>query len=180
MDANGRATGVTYLIGGRGSSARARRAARNVRLREHPAAAALEVSAFPNGLSNNHGQVGRHYISHGYAGAAGGFRSGDSIGSAARLRRGRRSTISTATIRPQGTGIHRRSDHRLLDGEQANRNVAGLAAIRPYIGAWHGRSGFASTAIRVRQRGRPRLSAFRIRRITSISIRRLKTRMASP
>ena len=62
----GRATGVNYrhrrrrvLPAGEG------RAARQLHLRERAAAAAVEVEGrIPNGLSNNHGQVGRHYFSH--------------------------------------------------------------------------------------------------------------------
>ena len=46
------------------------RAARELHLREHRGLLLLSKSkAFPNGLSNNHGQVGRHYFSHNQAAA---------------------------------------------------------------------------------------------------------------
>ena len=76
VDNNGRATGVLYLKGGREYFQPARVVLiagytyGNVKL------LLLSTSkAFPNGLSNNHGQVGKHYIAHGLgsAGATGWF-----------------------------------------------------------------------------------------------------------
>ena len=46
------------------------RHARRLHVRERPPAAPVEVEGLPNGLSNNHGQVGKHYIAHGLGSAA--------------------------------------------------------------------------------------------------------------
>jgi gluconate 2-dehydrogenase alpha chain len=76
VDKDGRASGVLYLKGGREYFQPAKVVLLaaytygNVRL------LLLSTSkAYPNGLSNNHGQVGKHYISHGLgsAGATGWF-----------------------------------------------------------------------------------------------------------
>jgi gluconate 2-dehydrogenase alpha chain len=76
VDNDGRASGVLYLKGGREYFQPARVVLiagytyGNVKL------LLLSTSkAFPNGLSNNHGQVGKHYIAHGLgsAGATGWF-----------------------------------------------------------------------------------------------------------
>ena len=65
VDANGRVTGVTYLVDGVEFIQPAKVVLvagytyENVRL-----LLLSKSKAFPNGLSNNHGQVGRHYFSH--------------------------------------------------------------------------------------------------------------------
>ena len=48
--------------------ARQRRPARDLHLREHAAAPAVASAAYPRGLSNNNGQVGKHYMSHNQSG----------------------------------------------------------------------------------------------------------------
>jgi len=70
VDDNGRATGVNYLKGGQeyfqpaDAVLIASYAYENVRL-----LLLSKSKAFPNGLSNNHGQVGKHYFSHNQGGA---------------------------------------------------------------------------------------------------------------
>jgi len=65
VDANGRVTGVTYLVDGAEFIQPAKVVLvagytyENVRL-----LLLSKSKAFPNGLANNHGQVGRHYFSH--------------------------------------------------------------------------------------------------------------------
>jgi gluconate 2-dehydrogenase alpha chain len=65
VDGEGRATGVNYLVGNTeyfqpaGAVLLASYTYENVRL-----LLLSRSDAYPNGLSNNHGQVGRHYISH--------------------------------------------------------------------------------------------------------------------
>jgi gluconate 2-dehydrogenase alpha chain len=72
VDGEGRATGVNYVIGSNEyfQPARAVLVAgytyENVRL-----LLTSTSPAYPNGLSNNHGQVGRHYFSHHQAGGVG-------------------------------------------------------------------------------------------------------------
>src|ERR1700755_2545396 len=72
VDKHGRATGVTYLKGGRTFFQPADVVVLSTYLYENTRLLLLsKSSAFPHGLSNNHGQVGKHYISHIYAGASG-------------------------------------------------------------------------------------------------------------
>jgi len=65
VDANGRVTGVTYLVDGAEFIQPAKVVLvagytyENIRL-----LLLSKSKAFPNGLANNHGQVGRHYFSH--------------------------------------------------------------------------------------------------------------------
>jgi hypothetical protein len=56
--------GVNYVTDGIDSFSRRRWCCSRPTRREHAHAAALEVRGLPNGLSNSHGQVGRHYFSH--------------------------------------------------------------------------------------------------------------------
>jgi gluconate 2-dehydrogenase alpha chain len=65
VDANGRATGVNYLKGGIEYFQPARVVLLASYTYENVRLLLLSTSrAFPKGLSNNHGQVGRHYFSH--------------------------------------------------------------------------------------------------------------------
>jgi gluconate 2-dehydrogenase alpha chain len=74
VDKDGRASGVTYLKGGREFFQPADVVILGTYIYENVRLMLLSKSkAFPNGLSNNAGQVGKHYISHMYGGAAGVF-----------------------------------------------------------------------------------------------------------
>jgi gluconate 2-dehydrogenase alpha chain len=65
VDANGRVSGVTYLKGGTEYFQPADVVLLAAYVYENVRILLLSKSrAFPNGLSNNHGQVGRHYFSH--------------------------------------------------------------------------------------------------------------------
>ena len=64
-DTNGRVSGVTYLKGGTEYFQPATVVLLASYVYENVRLLLLSKSkAFPNGLSNNHGQVGRHYFSH--------------------------------------------------------------------------------------------------------------------
>jgi hypothetical protein len=67
-DASGRVTGVTYVTDGQEfiQPAKVVLLASYTYENSRPPAAS-KSKAFPNGLSNNHGQVGRHYMSHAQA-----------------------------------------------------------------------------------------------------------------
>jgi gluconate 2-dehydrogenase alpha chain len=65
VDADGRATGVTYVRNGAEYFQPADVVLLSAYVYENVRLLLLSTSkAFPNGLSNNHGQVGRHYFSH--------------------------------------------------------------------------------------------------------------------
>ena len=65
VDANGRVSGVTYIKGGTEYFQPAKVVLVASYVYENVRLLLLSKSkAFPNGLSNNHGQVGRHYFSH--------------------------------------------------------------------------------------------------------------------
>ena len=65
VDANGRVTGVTYIKDGREVIQPASAVLLAGYVYENVRLLLLSKSrAYPNGLSNNHGQVGRHYFSH--------------------------------------------------------------------------------------------------------------------
>jgi gluconate 2-dehydrogenase alpha chain len=65
VDADGRATGVNYLTDGVEYFQPAKVVLLASHTYENIRLLLLSKSkAFPNGLSNNHGQVGRHYFSH--------------------------------------------------------------------------------------------------------------------
>jgi gluconate 2-dehydrogenase alpha chain len=65
VDSNGRVNGVTYLKGGEMYSQPASAVLLATYTYENVRTLLLSKSkAYPNGLSNNHGQVGRHYFSH--------------------------------------------------------------------------------------------------------------------
>jgi gluconate 2-dehydrogenase alpha chain len=65
VDNDGRATGVTYVIDGQEYFQPARVVLLASYVYENVRLLLLSKSkAYPNGLSNNHGQVGRHYFSH--------------------------------------------------------------------------------------------------------------------
>ena len=69
VDANGRATGVTYVTDGAEYFQPARVVLVASYTYENSRLLLLSKSkAFPKGLSNNHGQVGRHYLSHAQGG----------------------------------------------------------------------------------------------------------------
>jgi gluconate 2-dehydrogenase alpha chain len=69
-DGNGRVTGVNYVTNGMEYFQPARVVLLASYVYENVRLMLLSKSkAFPNGLSNNHGQVGRHYMSHAQAGA---------------------------------------------------------------------------------------------------------------
>jgi gluconate 2-dehydrogenase alpha chain len=72
VDKNGRASGVSYLKGGKAFFQPADLVILSTYVYENTRLLLLSTSrAFPKGLSNNHGQVGKHYISHLYGGANG-------------------------------------------------------------------------------------------------------------
>ena len=74
VDKTGRATGVTYLKGGKTYFQPADAVVLSSYIYENTRLLLLSTSAaFPKGLSNNHGQVGKNYISHMYGGANGLF-----------------------------------------------------------------------------------------------------------
>jgi len=65
VDANGRVSGVNYLVGNNEYFQPARVVLVASYTYENSRLLLISKSrAFPNGLSNNHGQVGRHYFSH--------------------------------------------------------------------------------------------------------------------
>lgn len=65
VDGQGRATGVNYVVGSEEYFQPARVVLLASYTYENVRLLLLSTSrAFPNGLSNNHGQVGRHYFSH--------------------------------------------------------------------------------------------------------------------
>ena len=65
VDARGRVTGVTYVTDGEEFFQPAKVVLLASYTYENTRLLLLSKSkAFPNGLSNNHGQVGRHYFSH--------------------------------------------------------------------------------------------------------------------
>ena len=73
VDANGRATGVTYLRGGKEYFQPAATVLLGSYTYENTRLLLLSKSkAFPKGLSNNGGQVGRHYFGHWVAAGNGG------------------------------------------------------------------------------------------------------------
>ncbi len=138
VDDQGRASGVLYLKNGREYFQPAKVVVvagytyGNVRL------LLLSTSkAYPNGLSNNHGQVGRHYIAHGLgsAGATGWFpgkrlnRYSGTLGQFVGVRRPRR-----RQLRPLRARLHRRRDVQRHDGGEADRHREHDAAERPALG----------------------------------------------
>jgi gluconate 2-dehydrogenase alpha chain len=71
---DGRATGVEFVNGGRTYFQPAGVVILSTYVYENTRLLLLSKSkAFPNGLSNNHGQVGKNYIAHSYPGATGFF-----------------------------------------------------------------------------------------------------------
>jgi gluconate 2-dehydrogenase alpha chain len=71
VDSNGRTTGVTFLQGGLEYFQPAKVVILSTYVYENTRLLLLSKSnAFPAGLSNNNGQVGKHYISHMYIGAS--------------------------------------------------------------------------------------------------------------
>ena len=69
-DANGKVTGVTYVTGKEEFFQPAKAVLVASYTYENTRLLLLSTSkAFPKGLSNNHGQVGRHYLSHAQGGA---------------------------------------------------------------------------------------------------------------
>jgi gluconate 2-dehydrogenase alpha chain len=72
VDSKGRASGVTYLKGGKTFFQPASMVILSTYVYENTRLLLLSTSkAFPKGLSNNHDQVGKNYISHVYGGANG-------------------------------------------------------------------------------------------------------------
>ena len=71
VDSQGRATGVTYLKAGSTYFQPAKVVMLAGYTYENARLLLLSTSkAYPNGLSNNHGQVGKHYIGHGLGSAS--------------------------------------------------------------------------------------------------------------
>jgi len=67
VDAEGRASGVTYVSGGQEYFQPAKAVLLASFTYENVRLMLLSTSsAYPNGLSNNHGQVGRHYMTHAF------------------------------------------------------------------------------------------------------------------
>jgi gluconate 2-dehydrogenase alpha chain len=74
VDSHGRATGATFVKGGKTYFQPADVVILSTYIYENTRLLLLSTSkAFPNGLSNNSGQVGKHYISHLYGGVNGLF-----------------------------------------------------------------------------------------------------------
>jgi gluconate 2-dehydrogenase alpha chain len=74
VDSDGKATGVRYIRDGQSYIQPASLIFLSTYVYENVRLLLLSKSdAFPNGLSNNHGQVGRHYMSHVYCGVNGLF-----------------------------------------------------------------------------------------------------------
>jgi len=68
---DGRASGVTYIKGGKTYFQPAKVVMLSTYMYENVRLMLLSKSkAYPNGLSNNHGQVGKHYMGHGLASAS--------------------------------------------------------------------------------------------------------------
>ena len=73
-DSKGRASGVTYVKGGKTYFQPAHMVILSTYIYENTRLLLLSTSkAFPNGLSNNSGQVGKNYMSHVYSGVNGFF-----------------------------------------------------------------------------------------------------------
>jgi len=71
VDKDGRASGVTYLKGGKEYFQPAKVVMLSTYMYENVRLMLLSKSkAYPNGLSNNKGQVGQHYMGHGLASAS--------------------------------------------------------------------------------------------------------------
>jgi gluconate 2-dehydrogenase alpha chain len=71
VDGNGRATGVTYIKGGKTYFQPAKVVILASYIYENVRLMLLSTSqAYPNGLANNHGQVGKNYIAHGLGAAS--------------------------------------------------------------------------------------------------------------
>jgi gluconate 2-dehydrogenase alpha chain len=74
VDSNGRATGATFVKGGKTYFQPAKVVILSTYIYENTRLLLLSTSTpFPKGLSNNSGQVGQHYISHLYGGVNGLF-----------------------------------------------------------------------------------------------------------
>ena len=175
VDKDGKASGVTYLKGGKmyfqpaKASCSRRYTYENVRL-----LLLSKSKAYPNGLSNNKGQVGKNYIGHGLSSA-----------SASGVFKGQRLNRYAGTI-GQFTAIDDwdadNFDHTGLGFISGGMVSAGMEVkpigtadtLPPSAPTWG--VGLHAVAVRERRLGRRRLGAdggaARTRRTTSISIRR--------
>ena len=99
VDANGRVTGVTYVTDGQEFVQPAKVVLLASYTYENSRLLLLSKSkAFPNGLSNNHGQVGRHYFSHAQGGGVTAlFPFNINAGTGCRRRAWRSTTSPTTT-----------------------------------------------------------------------------------
>ena len=108
-------------------------------LRELPVAAALEIEGLSRtGLSNNHGQVGRHYFGHWRRQAGGGAvsRSTSTSGTGCR-RRARRRRLGRRQLRSRRARLHRRHQSARAHGDASDRAAAHarLSGARPRWGS---------------------------------------------
>ena len=132
VDDQGRATGVLYLKNGREYFQPAKVVVMPpTRTGTRGPASSRPRRPFPNGLSNNHGQVGKHYIAHGSVGRATGWFPGKrSTATAGRWGSSRRSTARRGQLRPHRPRLHRRRDVQRHDGGEADRRGERDAAER--------------------------------------------------
>jgi gluconate 2-dehydrogenase alpha chain len=98
VDGDGRVTGVVYVRAGRALHQPARFVFLSAHTFENTRLLLLSrSSAFPDGLANRHGQVGRNAMSHVYVGVDGVFPAAGSTATAAPGRSAPRSTTTTPT-----------------------------------------------------------------------------------
>ena len=110
VNGQGRATGVNYLKGGTEYFQPADVVLLAGYVYENVRLLLLSTSpAFPKGLSNNHGQVGRHYFSHNQVSTVSALfpRELNSLVRAAGAGRGR-GQLGRRQLRPRGPRLHRR------------------------------------------------------------------------
>ena len=138
VDKDGRASGVTYLKGGKEYFQPAKVVMLSTYMYENVRLMLLSKSkAYPNGLSNNQGQVGKHYMGHGLASA-----------SVMGVFPGRRLNLYSGTIGQYTaiddwdadnfdhtwTGLHRRRHGERDHGVQADRDRQHHPAQRAALG----------------------------------------------
>ena len=136
VDRDGKANGVRYLKGRKVHFQPAKAVLLAGYTYENTRLLLLsESSAFPNGLSNNHGQVGRHYLAHVRAGANGvipGRRLNRYLGDGEPVDgRGR---LGQRLLRPHGPRLHRRRHDVGDDGGQAHRGRPDDSAVASPLG----------------------------------------------
>ena len=156
VDKNGRASGVTYLKGGKEYFQPAKVVMLSTYMYENVRLMLLSKSkAYPNGLSNNHGQVGKHYMGHGLASASCHGRvprpAAEPLQRHDRPVHGHR-RLGRRQLRPHRDGLHRRRHGERDHGVQADRDRQHHPAQRAALGL--GLQGLARRQRRLRGHAR--------------------------